>query len=461
MKSRFFAILLLAGSIQVSQAEVPATPATWKSGQPMSKAATSSDNWWTVFNDSQLTRLIGESNATYPGLKTVMARVDQARAAVRVARAAWYPQVTAQGDLSRSRASDTVYNFSFGTLSNFGTSAELSYEFDLWGRIRGTVNAAKADADSAAADEKALGLVLAGEVARVYFTLRSIDEENVVLQDTLKLRHEALDMATARVNAGATNELDRVRAEAELATTETDIAGLVAPRADMENTLALALGRMASNYRVAPALLPSKLPEVPKVLPAELVQRRPDIASAMRKVEAAQTRIGVARAAYFPKVTLGAGIGTQTSRTDKYLDRESETWAVGLKFSIPLFVGGQRKAVVDAARGALKEVTGQYEEKVLTAFKEVESLMAKLAAHQKQSEAQEHLQTASDAAAKLARQRYSEGVTTYLEVIDAERSSLSARRALVQLRGQRLVTTVQLIQALGGGWNSNSLPPKL
>lgn len=446
---------LLVGVLAGAHAELPSTPSAWKSSHPMSKpAAIAGDNWWKVFNDTQLTKLIDEARATYPGLKSTMARVEQARAAVRMARSGLLPRVTATGDLGRSRASDTIYDFSFGTLSNFGASAELSYEIDIWGRLRGQVSAARADEESAIADAYALGLVLAGEVARLHFALKSIDEEQVVLQDTLKLRHEALDMATARVNAGATNELDRVRAEAELATTEAEIAALVGPRAELENTLALALGKMASNFKLTPGKLPSVLPEIPKVLPSELVQRRPDVASAMRRLEAAQTRVGVARSTFFPKVTLGTGLGTQTSQTGKFFDKESETWSIGLRVSVPLFVGGQRKATVEAAKGVLNEVTGQYEEKVLTAFKEVESLMASLDAQQKQSKAQENLQTAADAAAKLARQRYTEGITTYLEVIEAERTSLSARRALVQLRGQRLVTTVRLIQALGGGWSA-------
>jgi len=458
MKHSLVLATLLALAPLATFADTPAAPNAWKSTQPMSADAAKGENWWTVFNDPNLTRMIEESKAAYPGLKAALARVDQARAAVRIARAGWFPQVTAQGDLSRSRASDTVYQFSFGTLSNYGASIETSYEVDLWGRVRGQVNAAKSDRDGAVADASAFSLVLAGEVARVYFALHSIDEENVVLQDTLKLRNEALTMATARVNAGATNELDRVRAEAELATTEAEIAALVAPRAELENTLALTLGRMASDYKVPTTALPAALPPVPKVLPSELVQRRPDVAAAMKKVEAAQARIGVARAAYFPKVTLGAAIGTQTSQHDRFLDRDSGTWSVGMRVSVPLFVGGQREAALDTARSAAKEFGHQYEEKVLTAFKEVETLMAKLAAQQKQSEAQEHLQTAADAAAKLARQRYSEGITTYLEVIEAERTSLAARRALVQLHGQRLVTTVQLIQALGGGWNPSPTP---
>ena len=451
-------LLIITSIVSLGQAsaiaETPLVPAQWKTTVGMNAAASSSGDWWTVFNDSRLTKLIEEAKASYPGLNAAMARVDQARAALRMARSGLLPRVMALADVGRSRASDTVYDFSFGTLSNFGASAELSYEVDVWGRLRGQVNAARSEADGALADWHAMNLVLAGEVARLHFVLQSLDEENNVLQQTLKLRHEALEMATARVNAGATNELDRVRAEAELATTEAEIAALVGPRAELENSLALALGKVASNFTVPTGKPPSALPNVPKVVPSELVQRRPDVAAAMRRVEAAQTRIGVAHATYFPKFTLGAGVGTQTSRTEKFFDRDSQTWSLGLRVSVPLFVGGQRKASVDAARGALKEVTGFYEEKVLTAFKEVESLMAKLAAHQLQSAAQERLQTAADAAAKLARQRYSEGITTYLEVIEAERTSLSARRALVQLRGQRLLTTVQLIQALGGGWSA-------
>ena len=320
------------------------------------------------------------------------------------------------------------------------------------------MNAAKADADSENANVYALGLVLSGEVARVYYALRALDEEKVVLEQTLKLRHEALKLATARVDAGATNELDRVRAEAELATTEAELAALAGPRAELENTLALALGRVASDYKVSNAKLPATLPTVPKTLPSELLQRRPDIVSATRRVDAARLRVGATETAYFPKISLGAGYGTQTSHASRFVDGDSQIWNVGLRFSIPIFVGGQRKAAVDGAKAILEEATGQFEEKLLTAIKEVESLMSRLEAQQKQAESQTRLQTAADAAAKLARQRYTEGVATYLEVIEAERTSLSAQRSLVQLRGQRLLTTVQLIQALGGGWNESPTP---
>ena len=449
-------LLFLCLSLQVLSAigAPPEVPSQWKSTQPMSKAVgTALNNWWQVFQDPQLDQLITEATSTYPGLQAVLARVEQAKAAVISSRASWFPRVDLNGGASRDKFSETIV-FSLPTSNTFSTGLELSYELDLWGRIRGGVKAAKAQEASATADAHALGLMLSSEVARVYFALRSIDEEKQVLIDTLKLRQEALDMATARVEAGATNELDRVRAEAELAGTQAEIAALTGPRAELENTLALVLGRMASSYKVPVRKLPTALPAIPSVLPAELVQRRPDVASAMKQVEAAQAKVGVTRSAYFPKVTLGAGIGVETSSTSNYFERDSNEWTVGLRFSMPLTLGGQRKAAVDGAKAALKEVQGNYEEKVLTAFKEVESLMATLSAQETQLTAQKRLQAAADKASKLARQRYAEGVTTYLEVIEADRTALSSHRGYVQLQGQRLMTTVQLIKALGGGWKA-------
>jgi len=201
--------------------------------------------------------------------------------------------------------------------------------------------------------------MLSSEVARVYFALRSIDEEKQVLADTLKLRQEALDMASARVEAGATNELDRVRAEAELAGTQAEIAALTGPRTELENTLALVLGRMASSYKVPVRKLPTALPAIPTVVPAELVQRRPDVASAMKQVEMAQAKVGVTKAAYFPKVTLGAGLGVETSSTSNYFERDSNEWTVGLRFSLPLTVGGQRKAAGGRRQGCAERSAGQ------------------------------------------------------------------------------------------------------
>jgi outer membrane protein, multidrug efflux system len=454
MQLRSSALILALATLLLGSAWAQSLPAHWKESSTRTSASAKSDSWWTVFDDPQLTKWIEEGKATYPGIKAVMARIDQARASVRQAQALRFPQIGLTNDLGRSRGSDTLYQFSFGTLSNMSVAADVSYEIDLWGRVRGNVNAAQSLEKGAEADAQALGLLLSSEVARVYFAARSLDEEKSVLQDALKLRKEALGLAKQRVEAGASTALDLARAEAELAMAEAEIAGLAAPRADLENTLAQALGKMASDFKLAPAKLPASCPTVPSIVPSELVKRRPDVASAARRVEAAQAKIGVARATYLPKLTLGGGAGLQTSQSDRFFERESGIWSLGLKLSIPLYGGGQRKAAMDLATGALKEATADYEEKVLTAFKEVETLLAGIKSQKAQWEATERLQTASDTAAKLARQRYTEGVTTYLEVIEAERTALSARRALVQLRSQHLLTTVQLIKALGGGWKT-------
>jgi outer membrane protein, multidrug efflux system len=449
----------LAATLPLSSlllAESSPPTARWKTAP--SSGTTQRSDWWQLFNDAQLAALIEEATSRNPGLMAQLARIEKARAAVTIARSAWFPRLDSRGAASRDHYSNTTV-FAPPDSNTFNVGVDLSYELDVWGRVRHQVRAARAQASSSEADAQAIRLMLGSEVARVYFTLRSIDEEKRVLQDTLKLRKEALEFATARVEAGAANELDRVRAEAEQAGTEAEIAALAGPRAELENVLALVLGRIASDFRVTERQLPSTVPSIPKVLPGELVQRRPDVAAAQRLVDAAQASIGVAKADFFPRISLGAGAGLASNEASDVVDRESEEWTIGIRFSWPLFVAGARKAAVTSANATLTEVRSQYEERVLTAFQEVETQLASLKAQQNQERSQQRLQTAAASASTLARQRYKEGVTTYLEVIEAERTELTARRSLVQLRGQQLVTTVQLIKALGGGWTSGTASP--
>jgi outer membrane protein, multidrug efflux system len=447
-------VILLA--LLISPSLLAAEPTAWKS--PTTFTSKTPADWWSLFQDAELLRLIEEAKTHYPGHKSVLARVEASRAALRIARADWFPRVTGVGDLNRARFSDTLYAFSFGSLTSYTAMIDVSYEVDIWGRIRGNVGAAKSAAYSAEADAHGLALMLSSEVAKLYFGIKAIDSEKAVLQSTLQLRQEALKLAAARLEAGATNELDRVRAEAELASTEAELAALIAPRAELENTLALALGKKSTDYRFAASALTAPLPNVPAIVPAELIERRPDVASAKALLDAAQLKVGSTRASYLPKLSLAANAGTQTSQASRFTEDGSRIWTVGMKVTIPLFVGGQKKAAIQAAEAAVKEVTGLYEEKVLTAFKEVETCLAKVAAQTTQHTAQQRLLTAAQAAATLARQRYTEGVATYLEVIEAERTSLTAQRALITLRGQRLLATIQLIQALGGGWSTTGTP---
>jgi len=443
----------LALALGQSAAETPPAPTTWKTAALSGK--TTSSDWWLLFKDPQLSSYIAEAATSFPGIKAQLARIEKARAAVAIARSAWFPRLDSRGAASRDHYSSNTL-FALPGSNTFSAGVDLSYELDVWGRVRSNVQAARAQTQSAEADAQAIRLMLGSEVARVYFALRSIDEERQLLQDTLKLRKEALEYATARVDAGAANELDRVRAEAELAGTEAEIAALAGPRAELENALALTLGRVASGFRVPVKTLPGSIPPVPNVVPGELVQRRPDVASALRLVDAAQASIGVAKADFFPRVSLGASTGLTSAEVGDLIDKDSNEWSIGIRFSWPIFVAGARKAAVASANATLSEARSAYEERVLTAFQEVESLLATLKAQRTQETSQKRLASAAASASTLARQRYKEGVTTYLEVIEAERTELTARRSLVQLRGQQLVTTVQLIKALGGGWDAST-----
>jgi multidrug efflux system outer membrane protein len=317
------------------------------------------------------------------------------------------------------------------------------------------VNVAKAQEAGATADAQALGLMLSGEVARVYFALRSIDEEKQVLSDTLKLRKEALDLATARVEAGATNELDRVRAEAELAGTEAEIASLTGPRTELENSLALVLGRVASSYKVPVQKLPVTLPTIPKVVPAELVQRRPDVAAAARRVTAANLEVGVARAAWFPQVSLGAVGGAQSSAVSMLSSTASRVWSLGANVDWPLFEAGRIKSGVDAAKARWEAAGADYRDVVLRAMGEVEDALSGLAVLAQQSAAQQTTVDSATRTVDLAQKRYDAGLVPFFEVLDAQRSLLRAEQELNRIQGERFAAAVILVKALGGSWESS------
>jgi outer membrane protein, multidrug efflux system len=442
-----------------------AKPSTehWKTAPTLTASAPDIGNWWSAFHDDELSGLIAESLANYPGLQGVYARVNQARASLRATRAQWYPSLGVTTGGSRNQWSSNGVFGSFGgptagtidPYAEFKAGAEFAYEIDIWGRVRSQVTAAKATEAAATADGYAKGLLLASEVARLYFALRSIDEERSILAEAVDLRLRALDLVKAKLAAGATNQLDRARADAELATAEAEAAALQGPRAQLENSLAVMLGKRASEFKMPVKLLPKTLPSVPTALPSELVSRRPDLVMAQSLVDASAAHTGATRKAFLPTVSLGASVGQESSRMTNFADRNSTAWSFGLKVSLPIFDGSLRRAKVDEAKAKQDEAESNYKESVLIAFQEVETQLSTLAGQATQAVAQERLQAAADSAATLARQRYSEGVSTYLDVVEAERTSLGAKRALAQLKGQRLTSMVQLVKALGGGWTAD------
>jgi multidrug efflux system outer membrane protein len=326
----------------------------------------------------------------------------------------------------------------------------------VWGRIRGGINAANADLDALAAAREALTLALRAEVASTWFSLRTLDAQRAILRETVTLRKATLELARQRMNAGIGTDFDVARAEAEVATAEADLASLAQRRPALESGLAVLTGANPSKFSVDSDLGwkgEPRVPVVPAGIPAQLITRRPDVAAAERGFAAAAARIGVAEAAFLPTVRLGGQIGVLTSDAEQTFDKDSRTWSFGASFSLPVFDGGRNKASLSAAKAVAKESRAKFEQAVLSATADVETALGALRALQVRSEAQHRAAASTARGASLANDRYKSGTSSFLDVLEAERSALSARLAIAAMNGERLATTVQLIKALGGGWS--------
>jgi multidrug efflux system outer membrane protein len=337
---------------------------------------------------------------------------------------------------------------------------DFSYEIDIWGRVRRGFEASRANAQAQLAAYQNVLLTLQADVAQSYFALRAIDAEINTVNATIELRKEQLNLNRGRFEGGIGNELDVARAETELATTEFDLAQLKRRRVEFENALALLLGEFPSNFKIA--ALPSDnprwnelVPEIPSGLPSELLERRPDVAQAERELAAANARIGVAKAAYFPVVTLTGTGGYMSAEFNSLFDWDSRIWSFGPSISLPIFAQARNRSNVRRTRAAFDEAAARYRQQVLVAFGDVENALAGIKFLAEQAVAQERALASSKRAETLARQRYESGISSYLEVIDANRGTLAAQRTIAQLTAQRLIQTTQLIKSLGGGWKTD------
>jgi outer membrane protein, multidrug efflux system len=418
-------------------------------------------DWWSAFGDAQLTRLLDRVASDNLDVQAALARIEQARAVTGIARAELFPSITLNPAIQRARSSGTQRFPGFpgeiptATLSTTTVPLDFRYELDLWGRINGTVAAAYADLDAIWAAREALTLSLRAEVASTWFALRTLDAQRGILRESVTLRKATLELAQQRLKAGIGNDFDVARAEAEVANAEADLAGLAQRRPALESGLAVLTGTDPSKFSVGDDLSwkgAPRLPAVPAGVPAQLITRRPDVASAERGLAAAGVRIGVAETAFLPTVKLGGQIGLLTSDTEQVFDKDSRTWSFGASLSLPIFDGGRNRASLSAAKAVAKEARAKFEQSVLSATADVESALGALRALEVRSEAQVRAQVATARGASLARERYKSGTSQYLDVIDAERSALAAQLAIASLNGERLATTVQLIKALGGGW---------
>jgi multidrug efflux pump len=429
----------------------------WKTGRPLDGVPKGS--WWTLFGDPELNDLEGRAASSNQQLKVAVARVDQARSTARVARSDFFPGVAANPSLERQRYSPNQQP-SFGniTANTFGAPLDLSYEIDLWGRVRRGFESARDEAQAALADYFSVLLALQTDLAQNYFALRALDAEIGTVAGTVELRREQVRLVRSRFEGGIGNELDVAQAETELSTTEAEAASLAQRRDALENAIAILAGENPGVFRLTPRgdANPDwnpQPPQIPAGLPADLLERRPDVAAAERRLAAANAKIGVAKAAFFPVLTLTGSGGYLSGDVDTLFNWNSRAWSIGPSLSLPIFAGGRNLANLKRARGAFEESLAQYRQQVLVALGDVEDSLTNIRHLGEQAEAQTRAVTFARRATSLASDRYRSGIVAYLEVVDANRDALAAERANAQLSGQRLIAAVQLIKALGGGWS--------
>lgn len=435
--------------------------------------------WWTIFRDLALDRLEKDALASNQDLQQALARVTEAREQARASAADFFPHLNAPlrasrqrttntGPISRSRiigsgffpttgAADVPSSFAGQALSttynDFQAPLSLSYELDVFGRIRHNYGQARASAQANEADRRAVELSLTAEVATDYFALRALDAEAGVLRRTFRLRSDAVQLQHQRLEAGTASKLDLSRAEVELANTEADLTDVMRERAELENTLAALCGEVASDFKVSPRPLgESAPPEIPATIPAALLTQRPDLVEAERRLAAASEGIRVARAELLPTFNIQGNYGYESAQFNQLFENQSHVWSAVAAVNVPIFEGGRNIANLKAARARRDEAFAAYQQTALTAFKETENALVDLRARAQQASARERAVASANNVLDGSQQRYLEGAVNYFEVIDAQRLLLGAELASIQTLNARYAATVSLVHALGGAF---------
>ncbi len=429
--------------------------ATWFPAAPAD--ALDRGPWWTLFGDAELTRLTEQVEVSNQNVAAAVANYAQARALVGEQRAALYPSLGLQVSAQRSGGGRRV-NGQSNAQNDFGVSAAGNWAPDIWGRLRRGVEGAEANRDASAADLAAARLSAQGELALDYFSLREADAEIDLLRRSIDGFARSLEITQNRYAAGIVAKTDVLQAETQLATTQADLAALVAQRARAEHAIAVLVGAAPGGFSIAVAPWTQTVPRVPLAVPSALLERRPDIASAERSVAAAHAQIGVARSAYYPNLTLSGSVGTSGSRIGDLFNAPSTLWSIGASLAQTLFDGGAIRSRVQAAEAALDAATARYRQTVLTAFQNVEDQLASLHAYADQESLRRTASTAADQTEQQILNRYRAGQVSYTDVVTAQASALSARRTLVQVIANRQTGAAALIQALGGGWHVGTPP---
>jgi NodT family efflux transporter outer membrane factor (OMF) lipoprotein len=402
--------------------------------------------WWEAFDDPVLNGLMEQVSVSNQTLAAAEARYRQARAAVQGARSDLFPTIGASAGATRSRAGQ-------GSAANrYNAGLDARWEIDLWGRIRRLVEAARAGEQASAADLEAARLSLQAELAADYFQLRVTDAQRVLLQGTLKAFQSSYDVTQNRYRAGVVGKVDVVQSEAQLKSTEAQLIDLQATRAAIEHAIAVLIGKPPALFALETANLQFRIPDVPPGVPSRLLERRPDIASAERQMAAANARIGVARAAYFPTLSLSGSGGFASNALSSLFSAPSRVWSLGADLAGTLLDFGARGARVEQSRAAYDETVANYRQTVLVAFREVEDNLAGVRWLAEETKVQEDAARLARESVTLTVNQYKAGTVSFLNVVQVQATQLSEERATVTLVGRRLVATIALIRALGGTW---------
>jgi len=463
------AALQLTGCVvgpKYHQPAVQAPPAykevgDWKPAEPNDQNL--GGNWWTVFQDPQLDALELQVDVSNQNLKAAEAQFQQARAALRYNRADYYPTVTAGPSATRTRVSANAPTSSLlrgTTFNDFVFPFDVSYQADVWGRVRKTVESSREQAQASAADLATVNLSMHADLAVDYFQARSLDAQEQLLNTTVTQYEQALELNESRFQGGIASEVEVEQAKTILQTTRAQAIDVGVARAQFEHAVAILIGKPPAEFSLPPLPLTAPPPHIPVGVPSVLLERRPDIAAAERLVASANAQIGVAKSAYYPTISLGASGGFESSSITTLLNGPSGLWSLGLSAVGTVFDVGRRRALTDQARSAYDSQVANYRQTVLNGFQQVEDNLAAVRILENEAQVQDQAVVAAQRSLDLSITRYKGGVTSYLEVITAQNAALTDEVTAVNILGRRMANTVLLIQALGGGWDRSSLPER-
>lgn len=413
--------------------------------------------WWTLFDDPALTALEEQALAANQDVQQALARVQQSRAEARVTQSQFYPVVTLDPSftaerLSPNRPSITGSPVSTAHIQDIQIPFDLSYELDLWGKIRRSVESSVDTALATQYDAAVVALTLSADVALQYFTLRALDVQRQVLEDSIAVFRDQLNVVQIRFRSGLVTELDVAQAQTQLRSAEAQLADVVRQRADTEHALALLCGQPAPDFRVAPSEIVLSPPVVPAGVPAQLLERRPDVAEAEATLAAANAQVGVAQTLFLPSVQIVALAGFESADAATVFNWESRAASIGPRISVPIFEGGQLTANLDAARAAYDEQVAAFRQVVLAAFRDVEDALTDVQQRRIQLDALDEAVVAARRSVKIARIQYVSGLVDYLSVVVVEQARLNLELQQAQVAQQQLIASALLVKALGGGW---------